>query len=301
MHNHDHINLNKKHLFITFLLNISIFLVQIIGGVISGSMALISDAMHNLSDSASLILTIIANKISEKEKNTNYTFGYKRIELLAAIVNSVLLLVIGIFIIKEAVVLFGENRIIDTNLMAYFALFGVFANLIGTLLLKKDSEKNYNIKSAYLHLLTDVLSSVAVIVGAIVMKYFGLLWVDLLLSIVIAIYMIYESWEIILNSTRIFLMRAPKDLDLNLIIENLYKNFEIKNIHHVHIWQMDENNIHIEFHAEFFTNDLQEISQIYDKIEEFLHDNYEITHLTIQAEYSRCCDKRIIAEKEKGH
>lgn len=296
-HNHNHndvIKLNSKKLFLTFLLNISILVVQIIGGLISGSMALLSDALHNFSDATAIAATYFANKIAQRPKNIKYTFGYKRLELLAAIFNSLMLIIMSVLLIKEAISLAFVQRNVDTNIMIIVATFGIVANSIGTYLLHKDSEKNMNIKSAYLHLLSDVVSSLIVVFGAILIKIYNINWIDILLSIILALYMIFSSWRIILNSTRIFLMRAPKELDLEKIVSDIHNNFDIKNIHHVHCWQMDENNTHLEFHAEFNSNNLEDITPLYDKIEEFLHQKYEITHLTIQAESSRCNDKTIV-------
>lgn len=296
-HNHNHndvIKLNSKKLFLTFLLNISILVVQIIGGLISGSMALLSDALHNFSDATAIAATYFANKIAQRPKNIKYTFGYKRLELLTAIFNSLMLIIMSVLLIKEAIRLAFIQRNVDTNIMIIVATFGIVANSIGTYLLHKDSEKNMNIKSAYLHLLSDVVSSLIVVFGAILIKIYNINWIDILLSIILALYMIFSSWRIILNSTRIFLMRAPKELDLEKIVSDIQNNFDIKNIHHVHCWQMDENNTHLEFHAEFNSNNLEDITPLYDKIEEFLHQKYEITHLTIQAESSRCNDKTIV-------
>lgn len=292
-HNHHH-NFDKNKLFITFLLNISILVVQVIGGLVSGSMALLSDALHNFSDATAIAATYFANKIAQRPKNIKYTFGYKRLELLAAIFNSLTLIIMSVLLIKEAIELAFVTRKVDTNIMILAATFGIIANTIGTYLLHKDADKNMNIKSAYLHLFSDIISSLIVVIGAIFIKIYNINWIDLVLSIVLALYMIFTSWRIILNSTRIFLMRAPKELDLEKIISDIQNNFNIKNIHHVHCWQMDENNTHLEFHAEFNSNNLEDITPFYDKIEEYLHQKYEITHLTIQAETSRCNDKTIV-------
>ncbi|HOJ38081.1 MAG TPA: cation diffusion facilitator family transporter [Ignavibacteriales bacterium] len=293
-HNHNEVNLSSKKIFVTFLLNVSILVVQIIGGIISGSMALLSDALHNFSDALAIATTYFANKIAQKPKNLKYTFGYKRLELLAAIVNSTTLIVMGVLLIKESILLFGKERTIDTGIMIYVALFGVFANSLGTLLLSKDAKHNLNVKSAYLHLATDVISSIIVIAGALFIRFSGILWIDLLLSIILASYMIYSSWKIVLQTTRIFLMRAPVNIDLQAIILDVQNKFQLKNIHHAHCWQLDEKNTHIEFHAEYDSNNLEEITKTYDKIQDYLIEKYEITHLTIQAEYSCNCKKDLV-------
>jgi len=185
----------------TILLNIGITIAQLIGGFISGSLALLSDAVHNLSDVLALIISYVANWLSNKKKqNLGQTFGYKRAEIIAAFFNAATLIIIAVFLAIEAIKRFTNPIEIGSNLVIWLALIGVLGNGLGVLLLKKDASHNLNMKSAYLHLLTDMLTSVAVFIGGLLMKFYQIYWVDAILTLIISIYLIYMSWRIFVVS-----------------------------------------------------------------------------------------------------
>lgn len=175
-HNHDHKDLKGRKLLITILLNTVITVAQVIGGLVSGSLSLLSDALHNFSDVLSLIVSYIASKLSKQKASINRTFGYKRAEILAAFVNAATLIIVAVILIKEAVERFQDPQNIESNLVIWLSLIAIAGNGYSVLLLRKDSDNNINIKSAYLHLLTDMLASVAVLIGGLLMKYFQLFW-----------------------------------------------------------------------------------------------------------------------------
>ena len=152
-----------KNLIFSILLNILITVAQVIGGIFSGSLALLSDALHNFSDVISLVLSLFAHRLSKKDANENRTFGYKRAEIIVAFVNSITLIIVAIFLIYEAFVRFTNPIIISSNLVIRLSFLGIVFNGISAIILKKDSEHNINMKSAYLHLFTDMLASVAVL------------------------------------------------------------------------------------------------------------------------------------------
>ena len=186
-HDHAHPDMKGRNLFISILLNILITVSQVIGGIISGSLALLSDALHNFSDVLSLLISYIATLLAKKEASANKTFGYKRAEIIAAFVNSATLIVVAIILIIEAVERFMEPQPIGYNLVIWLSLLGILANGFSVLLIKKDAERNMNMRSAYLHLLTDMMASVAVLVGGLLMKFYGVFWIDPLLTILIAL------------------------------------------------------------------------------------------------------------------
>ena len=168
-HSHNHVDLKGRNLVISILLNIVITLAQVVGGLLSGSLSLLSDALHNFSDVISLIISYIANRLSRKSASLKKTFGYKRAEILAAFVNAAALIVVAVFLIKEAVIRFQHPQEIETGLVIWLSFIAILGNGFSVLLLKKDSETNMNMKSAYLHLLTDMLASVAVLIGGLLM------------------------------------------------------------------------------------------------------------------------------------
>ena len=297
-HQHVHHKLSGRNLFISIILNILITVAQIIGGIISGSLALISDAIHNLSDVISLIISYIANLLTNKKKQTiDKTFGYKRAEIIAAFVNASALIVIAVFLAIEAVKRFNNPIIIDSNLVILLALLGILFNGLSVLLLKKDASHNMNMKSAYLHLLTDMLTSVAVLIGGVLMKYFEIYWVDAVLTIIISIYLLVMSWGIFRDSLKILMLFAPDHIKINEIVNELSKNEAVRNIHHIHIWQLNEQNCHFEAHVEFKDDIiLSEFDSICIELEKVLLEKFQINHCNFQPEYNRKDSKEIIIQ-----
>ncbi|WP_111707050.1 cation diffusion facilitator family transporter [Lutibacter citreus] len=295
-HTHNHPTLSGKNLLISIVLNIVITVAQIIGGFISGSLALISDAVHNFSDVISLIISYIANILTKKKKQTKqYTFGYKRAEIIAAFINAATLIIVAVFLGKEAIERFNNPHEIKTNLVIWLAILGIAANGFSVLLLKSDAKHNLNMKSAYVHLFTDMLTSVAVLVGGLLMKYYQIYWIDALLTLLISIYLIYMSWSILIASTKILMLFAPEDVNIDEVAEDVVKVKGIKNIHHVHIWQLNEYDCHIEAHIEFNEDiKLSEFDLICEKIEKLLLEKFQITHCNFQPEFKRDDLKELI-------
>ena len=169
-HGHHHYQVEGKNLLFSIVLNLVITAAQVIGGLISGSLALISDALHNFSDVLSLIFSYVAHKLSKKKASVNQTFGYKRAELIAAFVNAMTLIIVALFLVYGAIERFFNPQHIASELVIWLSVLGIVVNGLSALMLKKDADKNLNMKSAYLHLFTDMLASVAVLIGGLLMK-----------------------------------------------------------------------------------------------------------------------------------
>ena len=293
-HHHSHHQLAQTHisgtnLLITILFNVGITLAQIIGGFISGSLALLSDAMHNFTDVLSLVISYIANRLThQKKQDLHKTFGYKRAEIIAAFINSATLIIIAVLLIIEAIKRFQEPREIVSGMVIWLAILGIAGNGLGVLFLKKDAGNSMNMRSAYLHLLTDMLASVAVLIGGLLMKFYQLYWVDPVLTLIISIYLIYMSWRLFIDSMKILMLFAPQ----NILIEDIEKEITrlpyIRNIHHVHLWQLNDKDTHFEAHIEF-TKDisLSDFDAVCEKIEILLLDKFSINHVTLQPEWNR--------------
>ena len=297
-HSHHHPTITGKNLLISIVLNLIITVAQLIGGFISGSLALISDAVHNFSDVISLVISYVANLLANKKKRTKkYTFGYKRAEIIASFINATSLIVVGLFLGYEAIERFNSDVEIQSNLVIWLALLGILVNGFSVLLLKKDADHNLNMKSAYLHLLVDMLTSVAVLIGGLLMKYYQIYWIDALLTLLISIYLIYMSWEILLKSIRILMLFAPEHIKIDDVVNEVLKIEEIKNMHHVHIWQLNDQGSHLEAHIEF-TEDikLSEFDVICEKIEIALLEKFEINHCNFQPEFIRDDKKDLIKQ-----
>lgn len=297
-HSHHHPTLSGKNLLISIILNTIITIAQLVGGFLSGSLALISDAIHNFSDVISLIISYVANILANKKKTSKeYTFGYKRAEIFAAFFNAISLIVIAVFLAIEAIKRFTEPQEIQTDLVIWLAVLGIVVNGFSVILLKNDAAHNLNMKSAYLHLLTDMLTSVAVLIGGLLMKYYQIYWIDALLTLIISGYLIYVSWDILIKSVKILMLFSPEHIKIDEVALEVLKIESIKNIHHVHIWQLNDHGTHIEAHIEF-TKDikLSEFDVICEKIEKLLLDKYGIDHCNFQPEFIRDDEKDLIKQ-----
>ncbi|MFZ2324426.1 MAG: cation diffusion facilitator family transporter [Ignavibacteriaceae bacterium] len=296
-HNHFHNHIQKtsgKNLFITMLLNFFITVAEVIGGIISGSLSLLSDAMHNFSDGIAIIITYIAMRLSKKPKTAKYTFGLKRAEIIAAIINASTLIIISFFLIREAIERFYNPKPITGSVMFIVASLGLLANIAGTLLLKKDSKNNLNIRAAYFHLLSDAISSLTVIIGAVCIIYFKVYWIDPILTILISLYILKETYEIVKGSVDILMMSNPEGIDLNEIKNIVEEIPGIINIHHIHLWKLSDNDTHFEAHIEVEDMAVSKTENIQKLIEHKLFDQYEINHTTLQFECNKCEVKKLV-------
>ena len=296
-HQHSHNQLKGTNLFISILLNILITVAQVIGGLVSGSLALLSDALHNFTDVISLIVSYIATVLSKKSASLHKTFGYKRAEILAAFVNASTLIIIAVLLIKEAVTRFQHPHEIKSGLVIWLSLLGIIVNGLSVLLLKKDSERNMNMRSAYLHLLTDMLASVAVLIGGLLMKFYEIYWIDSVLTLVIALYLVWVGFDLLKDSFHVLMLFAPENIPIQDIVKEVQKLEQIKNVHHVHVWQLNEDETHFEAHVDFNENiTLSQFDEVLNEIEELLFHKFNINHVNIQPEYGKCGPKDIIVQ-----
>lgn len=295
-HNHSH-EVTGKNLSVSIFLNIGITLAQIIGGFISGSLSLLSDALHNFSDVLSLILSLVAHKLAKRKASEKYTFGYKRAEILAAFINAATLVIVALFLIYEAVERFSKPETIGSGLVIWLSLLGILFNGFSALILKKDAEHNLNMKSAYLHLFTDMMASVAVLVGGLLMKYFQWFWIDSVITLGIAIYLIIMGFGLLKSTTKMLMLFTPEDLDIKEIIEKLHNVTAKNTLHHIHLWNLNDNELHFEAHLECTENiSISDFNSIVSEIEEVLHHEFHISHCTIQPEFGKSCSKEFIVQ-----
>jgi len=294
-HHHQHEYSSNRSLLIATGLNVLITIVQVIGGLLANSLALLSDALHNLGDTLAILLAYVAGRISKRQSNKHKTFGYKRIEILAAFFNALVLIGISIFLVYEAIIRFSEPEPIKGLLMLIIASAGLLFNLLAVLILKKHSGSSLNIRSAYLHLLGDTLSSFAVIIGGILIYFFEIYWVDPAITILISIYIVKETWHVFLDSSNILMQAIPEGMNIDEIINELSQIKGIRNIHHVHLWSLSDKEFHFECHADMEEDlKLSDTAAIKLQMEEVLRNNFKIGHLTVQFEYDTCDDKKVI-------
>ena len=297
---HIHNYFKEKNLIIIIVLNFIITLVELIGGLLSASLSLLSDSLHNFSDGISVILSFIALKLSKRENTLKNTFGYKRAEILAALFNSSFLIIISFFLFKEAYLRIQHPQNIDSKIMISVAFVGLVANTISVFLLKPGSKDNMNIRSAYVHLFSDSLSSLGVIIGGILIYYFNISIIDPILTFIIGAYVLKEGFDILKKSTDILMEKTPAQINILEIKEVIEKIPQVDNLHHVHIWQTNDKEFLFEGHVDIKQDiNLSKVEKIRSDINSILSNKFEINHTTLQIEYNCCKDKKIIKNHQK--
>lgn len=290
-------NVTGKNLIISILLNIIITVAQVIGGIVSGSLALISDALHNFSDVLSLVFSLVAHKLSRKKASINQTFGFKRAELIAAFVNASTLIIIAFVLIYHAVIKLMHPILIDSDIVIGLAFLGVLVNGFSVLLLRKDAAHNLNMKSSYLHLFTDMMASVAVLIGGLLMKYYQIYWVDSAMTLLIAFYLIVVGFDLILKSTKMLMLFTPDFINIEDIVLEVHKIKGVRKLHHIHVWHLNEEELHLKAHLDC-SRDLKmsEFNELLLKIEALLFEKFNINHVNIQPEFQKLDPKDYIVQ-----
>lgn len=288
---HDHIHKHEvkgKNLLFSIVLNVIITLSQLIGGIISGSLALISDALHNFTDVVSLVISFVAHKLSRRKASLNQTFGLKRAELIAAFVNALSLVVIALYLIYEAVFRFFEPQVIQPTLVIWLAVLGIVANGLSVVLLKNDADHNLNMKSAYLHLLTDMMASVAVLIGGLLMQFFKIYWIDAVLTIAIAVYLLFVGYDLLKKATKMLMLFTPETIDITEIVKEVHKIKGVEKLHHIHVWHLNEEELHLEAHLDCSEDiKMSEFNDLLAEIETVLFEKFDINHINIQPEFKK--------------
>ncbi|WGH75951.1 cation diffusion facilitator family transporter [Tenacibaculum tangerinum] len=284
-HQHSHGN-STSNIAVAFFLNFGFTIIEFIGGFYTNSLAIMSDALHDLGDSLSLGLSWYFQKKSNKKATKTYSYGYKRFSLLGAIVNSIILVIGSVFIIKEAIprILHPENA--DAKGMMWLAVLGIIVNGAAVLRLKKGTSINERVVS--LHLLEDVLGWVVVLLASIVMQFWDVPVLDPVLSIAIAAFVLYNVYKNIKESLRIILQGTPENISINEVQQKIVSMKEIESIHDSHLWTMD-GEYHV-FTAHIVIQD-KELSwekgdEIKQRVKQMLHDDFHLEHITLELEFA---------------
>lgn len=263
------------------LINLSITIAEVIGGIVTGSIALLSDSAHNLSDTISIVLSYFALRIALRTATPRRSYGYKRAEILAAFLNSLFLLLISAYLIYEAIARFYRPEPIKGDWMLIVAVIGLVGNLVCVILLHQHGNHSLNIRSGYLHLLADTLSSVGVVIGAVMLIFFPTLtWIDPVISLLISFYIIKELKDIFLRTVDI-LMQSSAELDYEEMKRSVEAIDGAQNIHHVHTWLANERTIHFEAHIELEDMLLSQTATIRERIQRLLKDQFGVSHITL--------------------
>ncbi|WP_039075001.1 MULTISPECIES: cation diffusion facilitator family transporter [Bacillus] len=284
-HNHTH-GSNKKVLAISFALITGYMMIEAIGGFLTNSLALLSDAGHMLSDSISLLVALIAFTLAERDATHDKTFGYKRFEILAAMINGVALILIALYIIYEAIERLSNPPKVATTGMLIISIIGLVVNLLVAWIMLSggDTKNNLNIKGAFLHVVSDMLGSVGAILAAILIIFFGWGWADPLASVIVAILVLRSGYKVSKDSIHILMEGTPQNIDVTDIILTIEETEGIQGIHDLHIWSITSGLNALSCHA--VVDDQLTITEsegILRKLEQKL-DQKGITHVTIQME-----------------
>lgn len=288
-HNHNHKHQVKgKNLLFSIVLNVVITVAQVVGGIISGSLALISDALHNFSDVLSLVFSYVAHKLSRRKASLDQTFGLKRAEILAAFVNASTLIIVAFILVYGAIERLIHPQEIQSTLVIWLALLGIIVNGASVLLLKKDADHNLNMKSAYLHLLTDMMASVAVLVGGLLMLFYQIYWIDSVMTLAIAIYLIIVGIDLLKKSTKMLMLFTPDEINIKDLIKEVHKLEGVNKLHHIHVWHLNEDELHLEAHLDCSEDiKMSDFNILLQKIEIVLLDKFGVNHINIQPEFKK--------------
>jgi len=292
---HHHHDLSGTRLLIAVVLNSIITVAQIAGGIVSGSLALLSDALHNFSDVMTLLISWFAHRLSHKKADARCTFGYKRAEIVAALFNASALAGIGVYLIYASAMRLIDPQPILSEWVIGMGILGIVVNGGSIYLLEADAHDNMNIRSAYLHLLGDVLTSVAVVLGGSAIALWDLYWIDPLVSIGIALYLIAASIQLIAESTGVLMQFAPEHIDVGTLETAILADDAIANVHHLHLWRLSDHAVHLEAHLDFARDlSLSEATRRIEALERRLLEGFAITHTTFQCEHGRDDNKNLI-------
>ena len=286
-HNHQHAEeLGDRRLIIAIVINMLLTLAQVIGGVISGSLSLIADALHNFSDAASLLIAWVARKIGRQPADHYKTFGYKRAEVIATLINLVSLVIIGIYLIYEAIWRIFEPQVIEGWMVVIVAGIALVIDIATAILTFTMSKNSMNIKAAFLHNVSDALASVGVIIAGTLILLYQWYWSDTLITLIIAAYVLYQAFTLLPKTVHILMEGTPDNISINDVITEMEEITDVTSIHHVHIWQLDEHKSALEAHIVITNYD--QLDKIKPKIKSLLQQNFDIQHSTLEFEISDC-------------
>ncbi|MEI2696217.1 MAG: cation diffusion facilitator family transporter [Saprospiraceae bacterium] len=288
-HSHEVGNLNSK-LKLGILLNTAFTIIQFAIGFISGSLAIISDAGHNLTDSLSLVISFFAQKISDRKSTPDKTFGYGRATIISALINSVILIALAIYIFYEAYTRFQHPQEVSGSLIALVSFIGILVNG-GIALMFRNSTKDLNMRSAFLSMAFDTLASVGALVAGIIIYFTHFFIIDVIVSIIIGLMLLLSAWGVLKDALHILFEGTPRGLDFEKIKKDIFDAFpEITNVDDLHIWSISSNKTALSCHITIENSDINKSVEIVKEVKKILHDRFEIEHSTIEIELDPCND-----------
>ena len=299
-HHHDHgADAGDKRIWWAILVNVLLTFAQIAGGIVSGSLSLIADAIHNFSDAASLVIAYGARRIARRPADDTMTFGYVRAEIVAALINYTTLIVIGIYLVYEAVLRFITPEPIEGWTVVIIASIALVIDVVTAMLTYALSKTSMNIRAAFLHNVSDALGSVGVIIAGTLVLLYGWTWIDPAITLMIAGYILWQAFTEMGGSIRVLMMATPEGIDVKKVVADLRSVDGVNDVHHVHVWPIDEEHNALEAHLVIKDLSLAEIAGVKRAVRKMLLDRHGIGHCTLEIETVE--DGREAAVKVIGH
>ena len=278
--------MGDRRLAIAIAFNMLLTLVQVVGGIVSGSLSLIADALHNFSDASSLLIAWVARKIGRQPADHFKTFGYKRAEVIAALINLVTLVIIGLYLVYEALWRVFEPQVIEGWMVVWVAGVALAVDVGTAILTYHMSKTSMNMRAAFLHNLSDALASVGVVIAGSLILLFQWYWTDTLITLLIALYVLYQAATLLPKTVHLLMQGTPEDLVIDEVIQAMEQVPGVNNIHHVHIWQLDEHRNALEAHV--VVDDIGQMEGTKSALKDMLGRRYAIGHSTLEFEVSHC-------------
>lgn len=291
-HSLDFQTASNKAFLIGIALNVVFVLVEVAAGLIYDSLALLTDAGHNMSDVASLVLSLVAFRLVKKKATDRFTYGYKKTTILAALTNAVILLVAVGVLGYESISRLRNPAPVEGGVIAWVAGAGIVINSVSAFLFFKNKDKDLNIKSAYLHLLADALVSLGVVIGGVLILYTGWYWLDPVIGLVVMLVILISTWSLLTDSFKMAVDAVPGNINIQQVKEMIQQVAEVKGVHHVHIWPLSTTENALTAHVVVDEDlDARKRTKVIEDIKhELAHQN--IQHSTIELEYTHSsCDK----------
>lgn len=284
------------------VVNLGLTVAQVIGGLLAGSLSLIADALHNFSDAIALIIAFAARKIARRPSDEAMTFGYGRVEIVAALVNYTTLIVIGLYLVYEAVLRFMNPQGVDGWIIVIIAAVALVVDVVTALLTWKLSKTSVNIRAAFLHNVADALGSVAVIVAGVLILLFDWRIVDPIVTLMIAGYILWQSFAEIGPVIRILMLGSPPDIETSAVITRMQSIEGVEGVHHAHFWQMNEHRNAVDAHMVISEGAWHNADAIKGQVKQLLSEEFGIDHSTLEMEcaFHVCDDAQVIGHAVAG-
>lgn len=293
-HDHGSESMSDVRLIWAVIANVGLTIAQIIGGIISGSLSLIADALHNFSDAAALGLALFARRVGRRPADKLMTFGYGRAELVAALINLTTLIIVGLYLIVEAVNRFISPQPVEGWTVVIVAGVALIVDVITAVMVYSGSKDSLNIKAAFLHNVSDALASVGVIVAGTLIILYDLYVADLVMTLIISAYVIYQGFSIMPRTIRLLMGAVPDDIEFDRIVQALSATAGVKAIHHVHVWSLHEHQSALEAHLVPEENALEAFENVKSRVRDMLSREFSIHHATLEACLEGECEDRIV-------